>query len=66
MGHSLVETKGIEAEENKHEKRTKYNTYEKIKDIVLKNGDIPIEKSKSKKINPLKNNSEKNKIDIGL
>ena len=34
MGYSLVEKKGIEAEENKHEKRTKYNTYEKIKDIV--------------------------------
>ena len=29
MGYSLVEKKGIEAEENNHEKRTKYNTYEK-------------------------------------
>ena len=46
MGHCMDEKKNKEVEESKREKRIKYNTYEKIKDIVLKNGETIIEKRK--------------------
>ena len=44
MGHLIDEKKHIEVHENKKENKIKYNTYEKIKDIVLKNDNVIVEK----------------------
>ena len=49
MGHLIDEKKHIEVHENKKENKIKYNTYEKIKDIVLKNDNVIVEKKGKKK-----------------